>query len=79
MSPGQPHAIYSTGKSLLTLLAGILVEEGVVGLDDPVSDHLPALSDSAVYGAARVKDCMNMASGLSWNQLGEQQGRDDSS
>ncbi|WP_428935832.1 serine hydrolase domain-containing protein [Streptomyces sp. ACT015] len=41
--------MYSMTKPVTTVAALTLVEEGRLGLDDPVHDHLPAFADAQVY------------------------------
>ncbi|MBQ1092770.1 serine hydrolase [Streptomyces sp. B93] len=41
--------IYSMTKPVTSVAALLLVEEGGLGLDDPVSRHLPAFADARVY------------------------------
>ncbi|MET7651412.1 MULTISPECIES: serine hydrolase domain-containing protein [unclassified Streptomyces] len=43
------YRIYSMTKPVTSVAALILVEEGRLGLDDPVADHLPAFADQRVY------------------------------
>ncbi|MDR6976212.1 CubicO group peptidase (beta-lactamase class C family) [Streptomyces sp. 3330] len=43
------YRIYSMTKPVTSVAALILVEEGLLRLDDPVADHLPAFADQRVY------------------------------
>ncbi|WP_329415291.1 beta-lactamase family protein [Streptomyces sp. NBC_00704] len=43
------YRIYSMTKPVTSVGALILMEEGRLGLDDPVADHLPAFADQRVY------------------------------
>ncbi len=43
------YRIYSMTKPVTSVAALILMEEGRLGLDDPVADHLPAFADRRVY------------------------------
>ncbi|WP_062644155.1 serine hydrolase domain-containing protein [Streptomyces maremycinicus] len=43
------YRIYSMTKPVTSVAALILVEEGRLGLDDPVADHLPAFAEQRVY------------------------------
>lgn len=58
--------IGSTSKTLTTTLLGILAERGVVGLDDPVTDHLPAeLAYPAIGGrVATLRQIASHTAGL---------------
>ncbi len=40
---GQPHRMYSVSKTMTALAIGILMDEGKLGLDDPICDHFPDL------------------------------------
>lgn len=44
MAPGSVSRTGSISKSITAMLLMRLVDEGVVGLDDPVADHLPELA-----------------------------------
>ncbi|MCC6612488.1 MAG: beta-lactamase family protein [Anaerolineae bacterium] len=69
---GQPvtadtlFMIGSTTKSMTTLLAAMLVDEGIWDWDDLVVDVYPdfELSDMDVAGSLRVRDLFNMSSGI---------------
>jgi len=69
---GQPvtadtlFMIGSTTKSMTTMLAAMLVDEGIWDWDDLVVDVYPdfALSDMDVAGELRVRDLFNMSSGV---------------
>jgi len=71
--------IYSMTKPITTTAAMILVDEGKLGLDDPVADHVPALAHLEVYGPegnhapARpltVRDLMRHTSGFTYGMFG---------
>jgi CubicO group peptidase (beta-lactamase class C family) len=59
---------WSVAKSFLSALLGVLVEEGAIAsLDDPVTAYAPDLADSA-YADARIRDVLNMASGVAFDE-----------
>lgn len=58
---------WSVAKSFLSLLTGILVEEGALSLDDPVTRHVPALGGTA-YDGATVEDVLQMESGVTFDE-----------
>lgn len=68
--------IASQTKAITSVAAMMLVEEGRIGLDDPVYEHLPAfrslvvLDDSLGYRAARravtIRDLLTHTSGISY-------------
>src|ERR1700753_4493379 len=45
MTPDTIFRIYSMSKPITTVAAMILVEEGKLGLDDPLSKYIPAFAD----------------------------------
>ncbi|MFF3327985.1 serine hydrolase domain-containing protein [Streptomyces sp. NPDC002888] len=49
VEPDTLYRIYSMTKPVTSVAALMLVEEGRLSLDDPVSDHLPAFGDQRVY------------------------------
>lgn len=58
---------WSVAKSFLSLLAGVLIEEGAVALDDPVTRHAPLLRGTA-YDGATLEDVLQMESGVAFNE-----------
>jgi CubicO group peptidase (beta-lactamase class C family) len=55
--------IASNGKQVTALAIAILAGEGAIGLDDPVSDYLPALRFSTA-DTIRIKDFLTHSSGI---------------
>lgn len=81
MKPDAIVRIYSMTKPITTVAAMILVEEGKVGLDDPVAKYLPEFKDRRVHtgpadetvAAAHemtVRDLMRHTSGLTYGVFG---------
>jgi CubicO group peptidase (beta-lactamase class C family) len=81
MKPDAIVRIYSMTKPITTVAAMILVEEGKIGLDDPVSKHLPEFKDRRVHlnkgdetTAAKaemtVRDLMRHTAGLTYGVFG---------
>jgi len=59
---------FSTGKSFVSTLIGIAVQDGKIGsINDQVVEYLPQLEGSA-YDGVSIKDLMQMSSGVSWNE-----------
>lgn len=59
---------WSVAKSVLSLLYGILLEEGTVPeLDVPLVQAVPALRGSA-YDGASIRDVLTMSSGIEFNE-----------
>jgi CubicO group peptidase (beta-lactamase class C family) len=65
------HDLRSTGKSFTSALAGIAIEQGRFGIDDPLSVHIPQFDAhrnmSDRKRAIRIRHLLNMNSGLECN------------
>lgn len=68
------HDLRSTGKSFTSALAGIAIEQGLIGLDEPISLHIPQFESYANMSerkrGIRIHNLLNMNSGLDcddWN------------
>jgi len=68
------HDLRSTGKSVTSALAGIAIGQGLMSLDDPISQHLPQFDShdhvDSRKQAIRIRNLLNMDSGLDcddWN------------
>lgn len=63
-----PHDLRSTGKSFTSALTGIAVEQGLLGVDEPVSQVIPGFDGYANMDdrkrAITVRHLLNMSSGL---------------
>jgi CubicO group peptidase (beta-lactamase class C family) len=66
-TPQDRRISWSVAKSFLSALLGILVDEGALALEDPLTQYVPALKGSA-YEGARVIDALHMASGIAFNE-----------
>lgn len=59
---------WSMAKSFLSVLFGIVLEEGhIASLDDPVTKYAPMLEGSA-YDGATIRNVLQMASGVKFNE-----------
>lgn len=59
---------WSVAKSFLAALLGVVMDEGAItSIDDPVTRYAPALKGSA-YDGATIRNVMNMASGVAFNE-----------
>ena len=59
---------FSVTKSVTSLLIGAAIQDGYIGsADDPVVKYLPRLAGTE-YGKSRVRDILQMASGIAWNE-----------
>ena len=68
----RPHNLKSASKSVLSALAGLAVEEGVLELDQPIADLLPEAADLDDPGkqAITVRHLLTMTSGLESTSFG---------
>jgi CubicO group peptidase (beta-lactamase class C family) len=58
----------SVGKSFVSALIGIAIEEGHIGsIEDLITQYVPSLVGSA-YDGVRIKDILQMSSGARWNE-----------
>jgi CubicO group peptidase (beta-lactamase class C family) len=64
----KPHIAMSVTKSFTGTLAGILVAEGKIDPQAPVTDYVPELKASA-FGDARVHEAMDMTTGLEYTEV----------
>ncbi len=59
---------FSIAKSVVSLLYGIAIKEGhIESLDETVAMHLPQFVGTA-YGDVAIRDLLQMASGVQWNE-----------
>ncbi|ANW02633.1 serine hydrolase domain-containing protein [Bradyrhizobium icense] len=68
LKPHKPHIAMSVTKSFTGTLAGILVVEGRIDPQAPVTDYVPELKASA-FGDARVHEAMDMTTGLEYTEV----------
>ena len=63
-----PWVTFSVTKSVTSLLIGAAIQDGYIGsADDPIVKYLPRLEGSK-YGQSRIRDILQMASGMEWNE-----------
>ncbi len=55
----SPHIVFSVSKSITALLAGVLVEQGLLDTARPVIDYIPELANSG-YRDATVQHVLDM-------------------
>ncbi|MGH1335345.1 MAG: serine hydrolase domain-containing protein [Aureispira sp.] len=67
-SKEQARIVFSVTKSITATLTAIAIEEGVMRLDQPISDFLPAFAEKK-RGDLQVKHLLNMVSGLDWGDF----------
>jgi CubicO group peptidase (beta-lactamase class C family) len=68
LKPHKPHIAMSVTKSFTGTLAGILVAEGKINPQAPVTDYVPELKASA-FGDADVHEVMDMTTGLKYTEV----------
>jgi hypothetical protein len=68
LKPHKPHIGMSVTKSFTGTLAGILVAEGRIDPQAPITDYVPELKASA-FGDARVQEAMDMTTGLQYTEV----------
>ena len=73
--PTTRWATFSVTKSIVSLLMGAAVEDGLIEVDDLVTDYLPALAGSSYEGVA-IRHTLQMASGVEWNEDYQDPGAD---
>jgi len=68
LKPHKPHISMSVTKSFTGTLAGILIAEGRIDPQAPVTDYVPEFRASA-FGDARVHEAMDMTTGLEYTEV----------
>ena len=59
---------FSTGKSVVSTLVGIAVQDGKINsIYDQVTDYLPGLRSTA-YDGVTIRQLLQMSSGVQWNE-----------
>ena len=60
---------YSVAKSVTSLLVGAALKDGYIrSVDEPVTDYLPRLRNSA-YDTSSIRNVLQMASGVEWTEV----------
>lgn len=67
MTENDPHILMSVSKSMLGLLAGILVDRGDLNADALLTDHVPELAATA-YAGATVRQALDMRVGVEFDE-----------
>jgi len=66
--PEDRRISWSLAKSYLSALLGVLIDEGAIAsIDDPVVTYAPRLKGTA-YDGASIRNVLNMASGVVFNE-----------
>jgi CubicO group peptidase (beta-lactamase class C family) len=78
-TPERTRLVYSLSKSFTATALGFALEEGLLGLDDPVVDHFAELADDIVDRRSRavtVRHVASMSSGHDHDMIDEALERD---
>lgn len=67
MTADSKHILMSVSKSLLGLLAGILIEKGLLDAEADATSYIPELQNTAFAGAS-VRQLLDMRSGVTFNE-----------
>jgi hypothetical protein len=67
MTAETPHILMSVSKSLLGLLTGILVSEGILDPDRQVTTVIPEVSETA-YKGATLRHLLDMRTGVAFDE-----------
>ena len=67
MTPGTPHILMSVSKSLLGLLAGVLVGRKELDPDRPVTEVIPEVAGTA-YRGATVRHLLDMRARIAFDE-----------
>src|SRR4051812_29305176 len=67
MGPRTPHILMSVSKSLLGLLTGILVSQGKIDPDEPVTAVVPEVAGTA-YDGASIRHLLDMRTGVAFDE-----------
>jgi CubicO group peptidase (beta-lactamase class C family) len=67
MEPATLHLLMSVSKSIVGILVGALVSEGVINVDEQVATYVPELAQSGYLGAT-VRHLLDMRSGIDFSE-----------
>ena len=68
LTEDRPHLMNSISKSIVSLVAGRLANDGVIDLDKPVSYYVPELEDSG-WGADSLQTVLDMRDGSDYSEV----------
>jgi CubicO group peptidase (beta-lactamase class C family) len=66
-----PWNVWSSTKSVISMLTGIAAAEGKLSLDDPIGDYLPAGWGDAAHRAITIRDLLTETAGIQQSILSE--------
>ena len=67
MKRSTRHLLMSVSKSMVSTVAGVLVEQGLIKVEAPVATYVPALAASG-YAGATVRHLLDMRSGVRFSE-----------
>lgn len=67
MAADSFHLLNSVTKSFVGMLAGILVDQGLLHVDDAVTRHLPELADTA-FADTKVRHLLDMSAAVTYDE-----------
>lgn len=67
MAADSLHLSQSVGKSVIGTLAGILIDDGLLDPDAPLTEHVPELAGCG-YKGATLRHILDMRSGIRFNE-----------
>ena len=67
MTAGTRHLIQSVSKSILSCVAGVLTDRGLLDLHAPVTAYVPEVGDSG-YAGATIRDLLDMRTGVAFRE-----------
>ena len=67
MRPDDPHILFSVSKSILGLIAGLLIRDDIIKDTDLMTDYLPEMFGTA-YDRATIRDALDMRVGVCFDE-----------
>ena len=67
MRPDDPHILFSVSKSILGLIAGLLIRDNIIKDTDLMTDYLPEMFGTA-YDCATIRDALDMRVGVCFDE-----------
>ena len=67
LDPEEKHISWSVSKSFVGTMIGVVVEQGLLDLDDKVTDHLPEFAATG-YADVTVEQLLRMRSGIGFDE-----------
>lgn len=67
MQPEDPHLLMSVTKSVVGAMTGVIVDQGRLDLEAPITSYVPEVGKTA-YAGATVRHLLDMSVGLDFNE-----------